>query len=351
MRPLALLLLLCSVTAGLAEASVPDWLRAKYNAYSIFSDTSADHPAYEATVDLYRQRIISGQGNTGTMTLEAPITRAEVAKILSHALELRLLAVLPSPSFPDLDPTQWYFPYAETLLRMGVFKGYTDGTFRPAGEITYGEILKLLAVGFGHSDPKAPDSTPWPQRYYDALMAQGVIPPSLALRDFSTPVTRAEVFTLLSRTLRVQDEAAPHYREQIQLTVDGTSIQAIPATPTLLTDPSVWLDDLTNTGLGYYYDRENENFIVFGHSSTWEGDPTPYGPVLSPLLQRDITRGDTLTLTVDGQPRHYVIIEKTAISQRDAEALRDSSPETDALLFTCNTDLSERILVRAQQME
>lgn len=71
------------------------------------------------------------------------VTRAQMAVFLLRALEVsETLSV--TPSFTDVDETDWYFGAVETMAASGVAAGYADGSFRPHASVTRGEMAVFL---------------------------------------------------------------------------------------------------------------------------------------------------------------------------------------------------------------
>lgn len=96
---------------------------------------SIDHFAY-----------IIGYPN-GNVHPEGTITRAEVATIFFRLLkdEIREANFSRTNSFSDVGEGQWFSNAISTMARMGVVKGYEDGTFRPNEPITRAEFAAIAA--------------------------------------------------------------------------------------------------------------------------------------------------------------------------------------------------------------
>jgi len=54
------------------------------------------------------------------------------------------LANPPTPTFNDVPPGSPFYGYVETAVAHGVVSGYPDGTFRPGGLTTRGQIAKVV---------------------------------------------------------------------------------------------------------------------------------------------------------------------------------------------------------------
>ena len=131
------------------------------------------------------------------------ITRAELARLLVHALNLSLV-VPDSPSFLDVSPTAWYYPYVETVYANGASAGYPDQTFRPHQTVTRSEAI-TMAVILSKSPPTCPskptfqDVKPdaWYFEYVETAHAEGLLEyPEDGLFHPNRGMTRAEAAAL-----------------------------------------------------------------------------------------------------------------------------------------------------------
>ena len=46
--------------------------------------------------------------------------------------------------YSDVKAGDWFYAYVSDLSAAGVIDGYPDGSFRPYGQVSYGEALKLV---------------------------------------------------------------------------------------------------------------------------------------------------------------------------------------------------------------
>ena len=148
-----------------------------------------------------------------TFKPDAPITRAEVAQLLSRRLDApaRKAAV----RFGDVNPDAWYAEAVSELAGLGYLKGGPDGNFRPDAPITRAEMAALL-VRFAEGKVEAAASfsdVPASHWAYDAIntaAAYGWIN-GVGEGRFSPdrPITRAEAAKLMCAVLgRSGDKAA-----------------------------------------------------------------------------------------------------------------------------------------------
>lgn len=76
---------------------------------------------------------------------------------------------------PKTTATSWYYNEVAYLVNAGVLGGYEDNTFRPNGEVTYGEALKMIMKAAGYAD-LAPTDKHWASGYLARAQADGLLP-------------------------------------------------------------------------------------------------------------------------------------------------------------------------------
>lgn len=102
--------------------------------------------------------------------------------------------------FSDLEG-HWALDYIAALMDKGSINGYTDGTFRPNGNITRAEAVKLLITSLG-TDPGNADSTEghWATRYMvEAQKRKYILNDELS--NWDKPITRGELARLIIRAI------------------------------------------------------------------------------------------------------------------------------------------------------
>lgn len=121
--------------------------------------------------------------------------------------------------------SSWAKDAIESLVSSGVITGYPDGTFRPNSNITRAEFAKIVATAFGYRPTKDTEladvrKNHWARPYIEALVENGIMQ---GYEDGTfrpkSPVTRAEVVAVLTRTLNIDlaaldpDQWAPSFRD------------------------------------------------------------------------------------------------------------------------------------------
>ena len=123
-----------------------------------FVASAASFPDVEPTsatgqaVDLLTGLNIVGGYPDGTFGPEKEITRAEFLKMLFITLNGKDddgLFAGNSDKFPDVSGDQWFAPYVNWGVQLGIIGGYPDGTFKPDNNVTVAEAAKMIVTALG----------------------------------------------------------------------------------------------------------------------------------------------------------------------------------------------------------
>jgi hypothetical protein len=106
-----------------------------------FTDITEEFMYAEDAINLLAgKEIINGMGDN-KYSPEGKLTRAQFAKIMVLSLELELVDY--KGGFEDVAADKWYATYVQTAFDNGIFKGMSDTTFAPDGELTRVEIATV----------------------------------------------------------------------------------------------------------------------------------------------------------------------------------------------------------------
>ena len=109
-----------------------------------FSDVRPGDWSYPYVEAGVSHGIIGGYAD-GSFGPNNPVTRGQLCKILVLAGQWPLAS--PSePHFTDVPPGSPFYPYVETAHALGIVSGYADSTFRPSNHATRGQLSKMLYV-------------------------------------------------------------------------------------------------------------------------------------------------------------------------------------------------------------
>ncbi|MBT2661582.1 S-layer homology domain-containing protein [Bacillus sp. ISL-45] len=135
--------LAAGVSAVVAASAVPYSAEAASNG---FSDVYSGNYFSEAVLDLTEKGIIKGFAD-GTYRPNQEITRAQAAVILASALELDGKAAK-NPEFKDVPSGVWYYSSVAALVEKGIMSGLDKEHFLPGKPVTRAEMAKMLSLGY-----------------------------------------------------------------------------------------------------------------------------------------------------------------------------------------------------------
>lgn len=116
-----------------------------------FSDVSADKWYNNAVSTLCHMGVLGGYSD-GTFRPNAPITRAEFAKIAVSFAQTNGSAVY--SYFTDVKTTDWFAPYVTAAKDSSLIEGYSDGSFKPENRITRAEACAIVNRVLGRKPSK-----------------------------------------------------------------------------------------------------------------------------------------------------------------------------------------------------
>ena len=170
---------------------------------------------------------IIGYGNNDVRP-QNNITRAEVATIFFRLLtdETRTANMTKSNSYNDVKNGDWFCCAVSTLSKMGIIKGYEDGSFKPNDPISRAEFA-AIAARFDPDGDKTPASfadvtSHWAKDEISIAANHGWIK---GYEDGSfkpdQKITRAETMTLVNRVLNRLPETKDDLHKDMKTWVDN----------------------------------------------------------------------------------------------------------------------------------
>ena len=178
-----------------------------------FNDING-HWAQASIEELASRLIVDGTGN-GAFAASRDVTRAEFAAIATRALGLTTNAGAAS-TFSDIDQGAWYAEAVGTAVGAGLMNGYPNGTFNPNAPITRQEIAVVLskaaefAGGTLTSNASvlerfsdAADIPAWARKSLTELASSGILQGNANGRiSPAQEATRAETAVMLEKLLQ-----------------------------------------------------------------------------------------------------------------------------------------------------
>lgn len=108
----------------------------------------------EKYVNLLSDEGVIGAEEDGKFKPDKPVTRAVLAAWLVKVLKLDNQPVGNTPSFPDVKPTDWFYKPVEIIRQNNYIAGYADG-FRPHQFIQRAEVITILSRTLSTPTPGA----------------------------------------------------------------------------------------------------------------------------------------------------------------------------------------------------
>ena len=148
----------------------------------------------------------------GTVQPNGQITRAEATTIFFRLLteESRSANLTKTNGYTDVAFDAWYNTAVSTMTKAGIVDGYPDGTFRPDAPITRAEMAKIISLfaKLDKSESRFSDiAGHWAEAYIRLAADNGWITgyPDGTFGP-QRDITRAETMTLVNRVLNRQPE-------------------------------------------------------------------------------------------------------------------------------------------------
>ena len=99
--------------------------------------------------------------------------------------------------FSDISSSTWCYKYVLELSDADVIDGYSDGTFKPDNQVTYGAALKLIMLAAGYTE-QAPVNSNVFSGYLARAQADGLVSGSV---DLDAPITRLAVSQIAAKAM------------------------------------------------------------------------------------------------------------------------------------------------------
>lgn len=170
---------------------------------NVFSDMD-NHWAKTYATSLAKQGIINGYED-GTYRPDVPVTRAELAKIIVGAFDIKTTGV---NTFDDVSDSDWFYSYVNSAAASGIVNGF-DGRFSPNNNVTRQDAALMLYraisltnnLGIGYTFfADEVDIAAYAAQEVSALAEIGIITGNDKNEFMPTSnLTRAEAAALISR--------------------------------------------------------------------------------------------------------------------------------------------------------
>ena len=147
--------------------------------------------------DLYNLGIMTGDEN-GDLRLNDNITRAEAAKMICVAGNIKLPSNKGEKIFDDVATNHWAYQYIHAAKDSNIVNGDGNGNFNPESNVTNEEIVKMIVCMLGYKE-MAEQQSGYPAGYTATASRIGITN-NLNLKT-KTPATRNDVAIMISNAL------------------------------------------------------------------------------------------------------------------------------------------------------
>lgn len=323
-----------------------------------YVDVSTGYKHYQAIVALSDRGVIKGYSDR-TFRPAGTINRAEAVKILvearfsdvdiARALDDHTARGHAYINLPDVRMGDWFGPYVELAYRNAIVRGYPDNTFKPANTINFAEGLKI-AIGAYRIDPtETPfrDSaliymkpSDWFSPYFSYARENGVINPEKFYHP-GQAMTRGEFAEIIYRL----DALASGHSERVAASAVSSDEYRITIPRLDIVDQRVDFADpydakgslelLRTAPFGHYLASPDsgKKFVLFGHSSGYAWDDSPYKIVLRQIDR--LQTGDRIYINFQEKGYVYQVARQAIIPATQDVRILDNPDSDEMALYTC----------------
>ena len=154
---------------------------------------------------LIDHKILTGYSD-GTFKPANNITKAEIAVAVAKATNRasNLEALANKNTFQDLNGYGWAKGYINALYDAGIVKGQTSTMYAPAKNISYAELITILVRMNKSAASVVESSGTWPNNYIQYVEMYNYLG-DVTVTDWNAPATRGDAAKLIYRFLPKED--------------------------------------------------------------------------------------------------------------------------------------------------
>ncbi len=150
-----------------------------------------------AAKELEKYGIVGPRNYLGELTVDGPVTRAGLTKML--VLIMGLSPNNMSCEFTDVPADHWAYSFIAQAAALGIVNGMGDGTFAPDEYVTYQQAMKIVVCALGYG-VGAEHKGGYPHGYVMTAMNLGLTPSEAIMTENAD---RGEIMIMLAKALDV----------------------------------------------------------------------------------------------------------------------------------------------------
>ncbi len=168
-----------------------------------FTDITDAHYCTQAATALAKLGILKGYLD-GSFGPEKTITRAEMATVVCRMIQREEDAeyTVGKTDFKDVKEDHWASGFINIAARHKIINGYGDGEFRPENKVNFEEAVKMVVCALGYEKGLEADPNDWTAMYFEAAAKNGIL--KNLKGDKWQPATRADVAVMVYNALDTQ---------------------------------------------------------------------------------------------------------------------------------------------------
>ncbi len=227
-----------------------------------------DAECKDAVEKLMFFEIVNGYED-GTFKPENKVTRAELSKMLVVAMGKTYLvedAKKKYLDFNDVLSSYWAYGHIKVASDAGLVNGYEDGSFKPAGNVTYAEAAAMVLRALDYEDGVKKSELTWPNNYMsyadDLDLFEGI-----GNIKASEPANRGDIAILIWNAMRTGTAEIVAYNDKGVIYGEGTPMITLYLGYTYIENAEItnieFSDDYREAEITFKEEDEKEKELTF----------------------------------------------------------------------------------------
>ena len=162
-------------------------------------ENSTTHTENKKVQWLVENNFLVGRGKSRDLKLGSTITRAEFTRmaLVAKGEENAAKEYLNVSKFKDVDENHWAAKLISYASEKGYISGYPGGNFKPEGEITYEEVISILARIHPNYTNIEAKSNGWAEGFINFAAENGILEGLKIEGSYKSPAIREKTFEMI----------------------------------------------------------------------------------------------------------------------------------------------------------